>query len=112
RELVLANLVKLLYVNIEHQIADIHTKSLSKARFNDADGISSKAEPERKWYGDRYKEGSDSKEETETMEKAGDPYSGGTVAEVNKLAYQGTSKGKQECESKTIKSFREFGVIS
>ncbi|KAM1157994.1 hypothetical protein ACFX1X_028850 [Malus domestica] len=34
RELVLAGLVKVLYVSTEHQIADIHTKSLSKARFH------------------------------------------------------------------------------
>ncbi|KAB2613128.1 hypothetical protein D8674_035444 [Pyrus ussuriensis x Pyrus communis] len=33
QELVLADLVKVLYVNIENQIADIHTKSLSKAWF-------------------------------------------------------------------------------
>ena len=33
RELVLANLVNVLYVTSENQIADIHTKALSKARF-------------------------------------------------------------------------------
>ncbi|XP_028964631.1 uncharacterized mitochondrial protein AtMg00810-like [Malus domestica] len=34
RELVLADLITILYVNIEHQIADIHTKSLPKSRFH------------------------------------------------------------------------------
>ncbi|KAM1171421.1 hypothetical protein ACFX2G_022146 [Malus domestica] len=34
RELVLAGLVKVLYVSTDHQIADIHTKPLSKARFH------------------------------------------------------------------------------
>ena len=33
RDLVLADLVKVLYVNTENQIADIHTKSMSKAQF-------------------------------------------------------------------------------
>lgn len=33
------------------------------------------------------------------------------VTEVNKLAYQNTSEGKQECESKKIKGFRERGVM-
>ncbi|KAM1941804.1 hypothetical protein ACFX13_029341 [Malus domestica] len=34
RELVLAGLITVLYVNTEHQIADIHTKSLPKSRFH------------------------------------------------------------------------------
>ena len=33
RELVLANLVRVQYVSTQHKIANIHTKSISKARF-------------------------------------------------------------------------------
>ncbi|RXH85295.1 hypothetical protein DVH24_042063 [Malus domestica] len=45
------------------------------------------------------------------MKKPGDLYSDMTITEVNKLAYQDTSKGNQECESKKIKGFRERGVM-
>ncbi|RXH85299.1 hypothetical protein DVH24_042067 [Malus domestica] len=50
--------------------------------------------PQRKWDGDGYEEGCDPKEEAKLMENWGNCYSGGTVAEVNKLAHQDTSEGK------------------
>lgn len=65
-----------------------------KEEGDDVDRQGSTFEPQRKWYGDGYKEGCDPKEEAKLMENQGDCYSTGIVVEVNKLAYQDTSEGK------------------
>ncbi|KAB2607496.1 hypothetical protein D8674_007213 [Pyrus ussuriensis x Pyrus communis] len=51
-------------------------------------------EPWRKWDGDVYEKGCDSKEKAKMMENRGDCYSARTVAEMNTSANQNTSEGK------------------
>ncbi|CAN6555928.1 unnamed protein product [Malus baccata var. baccata] len=58
------------------------------------DRIGSTFEPRRKWDGDGYEKGCDSKEEAKMMENWGNCYSGGTIAEMNTSAYQATNEGK------------------
>ncbi|RXH85303.1 hypothetical protein DVH24_042071 [Malus domestica] len=65
-----------------------------KEEGDDVDRQGSTFEPQRKWYGDGYEEGCYPKEEAKLMENRGDYYFGGTVAKVNKLAYQDISEGK------------------
>ncbi|KAM1756252.1 hypothetical protein ACFX11_005644 [Malus domestica] len=58
------------------------------------DIIGSTFEPRRKWDGDGYKKGCDSKENAKMMENRDDCYSGRTIAEMNTSAYQDASEGK------------------